>query len=483
VTSSRGALVVGALVVFVVAVTTAMFVVSTKDDGAPTAEAAATAMMDAVQRGDLVAVFEQLPPGERRALQDGTVDLGEQLQRLGLVTSFDPSHLEGLRPSFEDVRSITTEISKDTTAVDLVNGRLTIPFAASGTPPLTPRGREVLERLGVEVDLAATEYTQDFEKDPLRLMAIREGGGWHVSLAYSVAEAMRTAYEVDMPEMGHGPPGRGGSTPGDAVGDLVRGYADGDPVQVLAMMNPDEARSLYDYAPAFLPEASYRALAADANHTYDVQLNKIETDTIGGGPVREVKVTALDLDIRDEVHKTHVTYDGRCLHADLRIKDDDEPYAKSDTCNGEWKPDDASARIRNNPVANLAIFGGGADLPTFTVVERQGRWYVSPARTLLASMVDTLATVPPDKVEVFADRLAASWRAGAGDGISGQPAESALDSEELDVEERRALKQEALVDACRALVEGDQAEAVTRACVEHLVETKRLDPANIPDDL
>ena len=206
---------------------------------------------------------------------------------------------------------------------------------------------------------------------------------------------------------------------------------------------------MYDCTP-ILPQARDTAKAARPRG-FDVQLNQLGTEVSGEGPVREVQITGIDLDIRDEVKKAHVTYDGKCLHTDQRIRDADTPYRKSDTCNGDWGSDDVDTRGRDNPVANLAIFGGGADLPTFTVVERNGRWFISPVRTLLHTLADTVAQLPADKVDVFADRLvAASWRAGAAGGISGDPVVGTVRPDATDAERHQA-RGVALVDACGRL--------------------------------
>jgi hypothetical protein len=305
-----------------------------------------------------------------------------------------------------------------------------------------------------------------------------------VSLAYSVADAMRTAAGADLPEMGKGPPSLGADTPDTAVTDLVDAYANGDPERIITLMYPDEARSLYDYAPAFLPRAKDDAKAADANKTYDVQLNHVTTDVSGSGSTRSVRITSFDVDIRDELKKTHLTFDGRCLHVDRRINDADTPYFSQDVCDGDQPP--TKPMDGGNPITALAIFGGGVDLPTFTVVERNGRWFISPARTLLDSTVSTLEGMnEATAVDAFASRLAASWKAGAGDGLSGQPIEPppTPDGQPRSDADQKHAEAQALVDACGDLTTGPQADQVKDACVKRLLDTKRIDavpvvPAN-----
>jgi hypothetical protein len=353
-----------------------------------------------------------------------------------------------------------------------------------GDPPLTEQARRDLETYAdLTVDPAGMSLTRDFSTEPLRVVAIREGGGWHVSLAYSVAELVRSASGAEFPEMGKGPPSIGANAPEEVVSDLFNAYANADSERLVTLMHPDESRALYDYAPSFQPHLHELAMIAAERGTYDVQLNDLETEVEGAGSMRTVRVRSFDLEIHDELKKAHLTFDGRCLHLDHRIGDDAEPYEKWDRCDNDLpKPGDAAMPLEN-PVVNLSIFGGGVDLPTFVVVERGGRWFLSPARTVLDSIVSTLRGRSPEAVDAFARRFADSVRAAAGEGLSGNPVESTepLDPElPADDPERVAAKAKALRDGCAALTDGPQAAEVNAACLQRLIETGRLDPATLP---
>lgn len=471
------------LVVLIVAMTFT-FLAFTRDDGQTTPEGAANAMVQAVQSGDLLSMYEQLPPGERTALRDASLDLGAQLERLGLLTAFDPRDVTSGDVRFEGLVWQPEALGKDVTALDIVGGTFHAALPAGASPPLTDHGRALLERAGVTVDAGGTTVTRDFAQDPLRIVAIREGGGWHVSLAYTVAEMLRKRAGGEKPEMGSGPAAIGADSPADAVRDFYRAYADGDPERVLTLLYPDEARAAYDYAPAFLPPAKDAATQADERGTFDVQLNQFKAEASGSGPVRTVQVKAYDLDIRDEIKKSHVVYDGRCLHTDVRITDDDAPFTTGTTCNGDWGSEEGKRR-RDNPVANLAVFGGGIDPPTFVIVERNGRWFISPSRTIVESLTATLRDLPADKVDVFADRLIASWRSGLGDGFSGTPLDGPELPEGTTDEDRRMAKVNALVDACAALVPPPDTDPsaigeTALACVQRLVDTQQVLVTELP---
>jgi hypothetical protein len=463
-----------------VLVPTVIVLAFTRDDGAATSAEAAQQMIAAIEANDGLAVLEQLPPGERRALSAGAAQLGTELQKVGLLTTSDLGHLDGPVLQTDDLRISTTELSKDMDAVDLVGGTVTV-HVPPGDGPLTDHARQLLQDdAKLTLDPNGQTASRDLAKDPIRLIAIREGGGWHVSLAYSVADALRSASGESFPKMGQGPPAIGADSADAAVHDLAKAYADADVERLVTLMYPDEARSLYDYAPVFLPRAKDLAKRAAEQGTYDVQLNSLTTDVSGSGTERQVRVTGFDIDIRDELQKTHLTYDGRCLHLDHRINDRDKPFASSSRCDGDTAtPDDAT----DDSVAQLAIFGGGADLPTFTVVERNGRWFISPAKTFLASAAATLEGADAAGVDAFASRLAASWNAGIGNGVSGVPLDPPPTPPGQDppsTAEYAAAKARLLAEGCARLTTGPDAAAVTAACRQRLIDTKRVDPADLP---
>lgn len=451
----------------------------TTDDGAATPEEATRSMIDAVTRNDLIGIVELLPPGERRAVREPVTRLATQIQVLDLVGSLDPARVPGLTFEFTDLQLRSAELARDVHAVDLVGGRLRAEWLGGGQP-LTDKARQILTReWGITIDADDASYERDFAAENTRLVAIREGGGWHVSLAYTLAENIRAANGKAMPEMGRGPVAVGADTPDEAVTDLVRAYADGDPDRLVTLLYPEEARAVYDYAPTFLPGAREAASRASSDQTYDVQLNKVETTVEGTGERRRVRFSALDVDIRGELHKQHVWWADGCFHTDQRIDDDDQPFAKTDSCSKDRpRPGDVTAP-RDNPIAALAVFGGGADLPAFTVIERNGRWFVSPAHTIADSLVETAERIRPEDLDGYAERWSDTWKAGAGQGLSGEPIRPTAREVAADPTKAGA-RGKALADRCAQLATGMDAEAVTADCLRRLVRNGKVKVEDLP---
>jgi hypothetical protein len=471
-----------AVLVSAVVVASAVGVLAfTTDDGADSPETATRSMLEAVRRNDLVGIVELLPPGERRALRDPVAQLAGHLQTLRLVGRLDPSRVPGLSFTFDDLQLRTSVLDENLMAVDVVGGRMRAEWMGGGQP-LTEHAREILAReWGITIDPVDASYTRDFGRENLRLVTVKEGGGWHVSLAYTVAEAVRLDRGAPLEDMGSGPPAIGSNLPEEAVVDFVRAYADGDPERLVTLLYPDEARALYDYAPTFLPTVREAARRADTDGLYDVQLNDVTTAVEGKGTQRRVRITGLDIDIRDELHKQHLWWEEGCFHTDQRINDNDEPYAKSDSCSADRpRPGDDTA-ARDNPVSALAVFGGGADLPTFTVIERNGRWFVSPVHTLADSLVDTAKLIQPDDLDGFAERWSDSWSAGVGQGISGEPIRPTARDVAADPT-KAAVRAKALADRCAQLSTGVDGAAVTKACLQRLVAGGKVKVEDLPPD-
>lgn len=466
---------VAVVVLAVVVATMGAFLVTTGDDGAATPEAAVDTLVGAVVAGDLVGVVEALPPGERRVLRQPLTDLAGELGRLGLVDGLDPRRIDGASITVEDPEIQVTTLTDTVAAVDVIGGRVRFDDRPDELP-LTSHLRDLLtEDFGVEL-ASSTGGSRDLAADPLRLMAVHEGGGWHVSLAYSLAEWARTSAGAPLPAFGAGPDAIGGNTPEDTVRDLIKAYSDSEAERAVTLLSPVEARALYDYAPLFLDPVKRAGRRSDDEGSYDAQVNQVELAVDGTGGTRTVRITKLDVDLRDEVKKTHLLYDGRCLVMDERFGDTDPPFAQWTSCDGDPVAGDAATRPRDNPISYLALFGGGADLPTFTVVERNGRWFVSPVGSMLSSAVDTLRRLTPSDVDAAAERIGASVRA-LTDPVDGPgPAADGRATNDPD----RLLEECAHLGALAAGRPGagpERADQVQADCTAHLVETGRLAPA------
>ncbi len=259
-----------------------------------------------------------------------------------------------------------------------------------------------------------------FADDPIELVAIEEDGGWHVSLAYTMAEAIRGESDTPLSELGSGPDPVGGDDPEDVVRRMVDAAVELDAETAIALLPPDEMRALYDYAPLFLPELDQSVGQAREDGVW-ITVNDLQLSVDGDGSVRRVRFESYDIEMVDEYSSSHVTYDGECTTStttydyseSIEFYDDygsdtTEPTEQTDEyryCRGDEPDDDTYL----GGLLDLGFFSAVSEVePGLTVVEVDGRWYVSPVRSILDSMVEVLEAMSPEDIESFTDLLGTS---------------------------------------------------------------------------
>jgi hypothetical protein len=422
---------VAAVVAVIGIVASGLFVVlSLNGSGADSPTTAVRRVFQAVTDADPRAAAMALTPTERSLVQARSGDLVAELERLGLVTPFDQARVPGARVRTDALAFTTTPLGATITAVDVIAGRITLEL--DRPTPCRARRANSSTRLRHAID--GRTYTRDFAQYPLRVVTVDEGGGWYVSLAYSVAEAWRSARPVIRdpgapageapgggtsttrpdPQFGRPLSSTGAPTAEGAVRRFVQALVEHQLETAIALVVPEEAHVLADYLPLLQP--GERPLEGSA-------INNLNVTMSGDGDEQVGRITSLEADLVGEVQNQHLTYTGRCYQATYRFGEA-APYVAFERCNDngavitpvagpapdspEAEAAEAEARrlallaggatlIRSNeapPRDNifnaLAVFGGGVDLPTFRVVPRGDRWYVSPARTIDDSTIDTL---------------------------------------------------------------------------------------------
>jgi hypothetical protein len=113
------------------------------------------------------------------------------------------------------------------------------------------------------------------------------------------------------------------------------------------------------------------------------------------------------------------------------------------------------------------------------VVERNGRWFVSPVHTLVDSLVETAETMQPDDLDGYAERWADSWNAGATRGLSGDPIRPTAREVAADPAKAGA-RAKALADRCAALAPGVDQETVNASCLRRLVRDGKVKLEDLP---
>jgi hypothetical protein len=353
----------------------------TGDDGAGSPEDAVRQLLDAGSHEDLIGVMEALPPGERGAILDPVEDIAGELKRLGILDGgLDLSDVGGLDLEFSDVELSSTPLADGIAEVTVTRGTA----RARAIPKEIPIGPEldrILEGWGGSTEFDPTTSTEDMSGT--RLVAIEEGGGCHVSLFYSIAEAARRDGDSPLPPFGHGVAARGAASPEAAVEEAVRAATALDVRRLVELTPPDEMRALHDYAPLFLDDAE-QEVATMREDGVRVTVDDLVTEAKGSGDTRHVGVKRVSLRVTDGDTTGSFSWNGRCM--------DFDPGDGSDA--RHECTDDAESPLHDVKVPE--------DMGV-TVVRRDGAWYVSPTRTLLDLLVSALRAVDKGTIDKLAD--------------------------------------------------------------------------------
>ena len=382
----------------------------TRPDGAADPEQAVRNLFTAIDNEDMVGVLEVLPPSERSIIRDAVLDTVSNLQHVGVLSDFDAHKVPGATFEVKDLQLSSSQLSPTIVAVHITGGTIT----ATTQPADVPVGDLIKSHVGDDLAKAKSEsQTENLAKDDIRLAVVNEKGGWHVSLFYSIAEAAR-GRSTAPPQFGQGPAPLGADSPEDAVRQMVRAGTDLDARLAIQTLPPDEMRVMYDYSTIFLPDAEKAATQAKADG-YHGSVDRLDLRTDGDGSTRRVYATGFDATFGDKSSDVHVTFDGQCYQAketkqtpptqSNRSYGYSSPPFDGQICrDGTVKSNGTVARGSSSTISPFGAFGtGDATNIGVTVVQVDGKWYVSPTRTVLDALLIGLHNLQRQDLEKVID--------------------------------------------------------------------------------
>lgn len=352
------------------------------EGGADSPEAAVQAMLDAVEQEDALGVLEALTPGERDVATDVLTDVIDELKRLGvLADDLDLAAVKGIDFSFEDVEMKTEDLRDDLAGVTITGGSV----RARTTPAEAPIGK-LLKDLGVDVsEMTPTVTTEDASTDGEVIATIKRGGGWYVSLGYSMAEQGRREAGAPLPSKGDAVDPHGASSPEAAVQALVEAIQDMDLERIIALTPPGEMSALHDYAPIFLEDAE-KGVAEARRQGWELDVSKLELDEFErAGSVARVAITEIAGSATSDAMQVTFDIDSKC--AEIEMGPPGETPMSQRVCV------DDLAEQTGMPFDFLQ----GDKMPRFgfTVVEVDSEWYISPIRSMFDPLIDVLQAFEP----------------------------------------------------------------------------------------
>ena len=384
-----------------------------------TPEQAVESFYRAVETRDFIGLAKTLAPGERDVMLDSLVPLVNELSRLEILEKdFTLEKVRGYTAKLTDYQAKATLLRPDLAAVMVTGGNLNATF----NPKELPFGDFLRDQFGKQIDKAEASTSSSslsIGSNDSPIVVQKVGNRWYLSANYSIAEAarndMKTPFAV--PAKGSGVPARGANTPEEAVSEMLQAGAELDFRRVVELLPPDEFAALHEYAGQFIPDAE-RSLA-DFRGQYSLALRPKLRSTKLADDRSLVQIIDLPLEFTSTINKQRisVSYANRAGTALFTSADGEDLRAVyKDNCldvvlNGEEKRGcgrDGLAKLftdlTGTPIdfSSLPATTGGINGPCaakrravvgFTVIKRDGLWYVSPTRTMFDAMTATMKTL------------------------------------------------------------------------------------------
>lgn len=350
------------------------------------------AMMDAVQRGDALGMMEQLDPGERDALRQPLTDLVGELNRLDVLHDADLGHVTGIDVQVDDLELRHTTVRDDLARVAISGGKGSYRFDASKLPLggfVRDLAGDALDATSSGSDTLRSTSADDF------VATVRRGDRWYVSIGYTVAENARQSAGVSIDSLRDGVAAKGADSPEAAVRELVEAGTNLDVRRVIELLPPDELAAVHDYARMFRDDAERSAAEARDG----------------------LRVTVPTLELDSETDGDH----GRVFVRDVAVEGtaDGRAFSLGDGCFDVAGEEPVHFCTDDDPAALFGpTFGTGSRVepPTLSfagkhakigiaVTRVDGKWYVSPTRTLLEGLVGELRLFQPRDLESIRDYI------------------------------------------------------------------------------
>jgi hypothetical protein len=211
------------------------------------------------------------------------------------------------------------------------------------------------------------------------LATVQVGGHWYVSLGYSVAESARRAGHMAAPDPAAAVAPAGDDSPDAAVNDLLRSALTEDVSHLLALSAPDELAAARAYAPLFMPKAQ---AAASRFKAFEASVDRITYSDVSQADGTLVVIKSIKLS--GQVKGTRFTYQNGCLTVEGIT-----------VCRANLGQLLASQHVPAAATHLVTLIAGLRPRLGVVVVKENGKWFVSPTRTLIDDATAFLADVSP----------------------------------------------------------------------------------------
>ena len=355
-------------------------------------------MTKAVAAGDVIAAMESLAPGERDVLLQSGVPLLEQLKRLDVLKSdLDLKAVKGATISFAGQTYTEVPVRDDIVNVNVKGGT----YRLNADMQNLPIGSWLRKNMGEDAQRKTTvSEERTLGGKGASLTTVKSGDRWYVSLLYTGAEQARASAGLAVPAQADRIPANGADSAEGAVKAMLDAAAGLDARRMVELMPPDELSVLHDYSPLFLTEAEKAAVKGRAQFSLTFPNLGMKTD--GTGDTVRVSITRWSADLRlksVDGPESKVLLDGDCITATLNGETKQRCGKDAAKLLSDFKVVDSSVELDKMGSQFSASLSKSSAAGSFTVVKRDGKWYVSPERTALDTVTDRLAKVTKGDID------------------------------------------------------------------------------------
>ncbi len=423
---------------------------------ANTPEQAVETFYTSFENGDAIGLAKTLAPGERDVMLDSMVPMLAEMSRLNVLEKdFDPAKITGYTAKLTAFKAKSTVVRPDLAHVVVTSGKLSTTF----NPNDLPFG-DFVRKLGgddLKKSKSTTQSSDIGTKADSPFVVQKIGKRWYLSLNYSIAESARLQADepYKVPLKGAGVAAKGAASPEAAVSEMMQAMADVNTRRIIELLPPDEFAALHDYAGQFIDKAT--DAVKDGTKQYKLKVtpkllaSKITDDRV----VVTIQDLPFNLKVDNPDVKVKADYAAKILNATLETKDGSKgqltwknqvldgsftspqgekisaKYAKECltlTVDGDEKKgcgqegltklfSDLTGQNIDTSTLNTDGLGfsskckpasRGKPIIGFTVIKREGAWYVSPTRTMLDSATAIMKKLEPKDIECLRNQIETS---------------------------------------------------------------------------
>ncbi len=359
--------------------------------GAETPEAAATNLVNALGSGDMIGVANSLAPAEAKLSQDYLETAVNEMKRLEVLKpDADPNKITGAQFKVENLKfdqGAEEKVNDHLAISKLTEGKITITTDAKNSP----LSEKVLDAVGEEATGSDTETIDIAERvkeagEPLRIASIKVDDEWYPSLFYTLADYGLRSEKMDWPK--ESIPAQGAGSAQDAAKQFAEALLDSDFSKAIGLLPPDEMAVLHDLGPALLQEAG-------SQRPSGVKVTSLETDakSVAGG----TQVTIKKLTVEADGEQVEINRDGDCY--DLSAQGQSQRLC-ADQLTGLLSEEvgDEIPAAATDAIGRL-LGGLLKDGIGVVATEVDGKWYVSPFRSVAELYLSLLRSLQPQDIE------------------------------------------------------------------------------------